>query len=77
MSRAINIDASVKDLELLCQNHAFRISTIEPLASGGSRVVLLDPRDAECVRILMKDRLIAGPITRSRAHIMRQPLARR
>ena len=45
MSRVVNLTASVAEVERLCRTHDFRISTIEPLLSGGSRVVLLDGRE--------------------------------
>lgn len=73
MSRAVSINATVPALKTLCQDHALRISTIEPLLSGGSRVVMLDPRDADRVRVLMKGKLITGTIVRSPEHLSRQP----
>jgi len=75
MSRAINTTASVAEIEKLCASHSFRISTIETLASGGSRVVLLDGRDAERVRQLLKSKILTGDVKRSAAHVSRQPPA--
>ncbi|CAD7338026.1 hypothetical protein FIM10_10900 [Sphingomonadales bacterium 56] len=73
MSRVVNLTASVAEVERLCRTHDFRISTIEPLLSGGSRVVLLDGREADQVRVLMKKQMISGDVKRSPAHVSRQP----
>lgn len=72
MSRAINTTASVTEIEKLCTTRSFRISTIEPLLSGGSRVVLLDIRDADQVRQLLAKKMITGEVKRSPAHVSRQ-----
>jgi hypothetical protein len=72
MSRAVHIDQTPTAVEDLCRKHSFRFSTVEALLSGGSRVVLLDPRDAESLRILMKHKLILGGVRRSPSHIARQ-----
>jgi hypothetical protein len=74
MSRAVNANISVGDVETLCAKHKMRISTVEPLLSGGSRVVLLDPRDADSLRGLLKTKMIDGEVKRSPAHISRQPV---
>lgn len=73
MSRVINLTSSVSDIEALCLKHSLRISTVEPLMSGGSRVVMLDPQHADEVRILLKKNLITGDVKRSPAHLSRQP----
>jgi len=75
MSRAINTTASVAEIEEICTARNFRISTIETLASGGSRVVLLDGRDADQVRLLLKNKILTGAVKRSAAHVSRQPPA--
>ncbi|SCW95432.1 hypothetical protein SAMN02927924_04712 [Sphingobium faniae] len=73
MSRAINLSVNIAEIEKLCVAHNFRISTIETLASGGSRVVLLDGRDADSLRSLLKNKIIEGAVTRSATHVSRQP----
>ncbi len=73
MSRAINSTASVAEIQALCDKHAFRVSTIEPLLSGGSRVVLLDGRDADSLRAVLKTKVIVGQVSRSPAHVSRHP----
>lgn len=72
MSRVVNVWATPDVIKETCTQHAFRISAVEALVSGGARVVMLDPRDAEAFRILMKDKLIDGVVKRSASHMARQ-----
>jgi hypothetical protein len=72
MTRVVHILETPEMIEELCRKHAFRLSTVEPLLSGGSRAVMLDPRDAEAIRVLMKGKLIPGEVKRSPSHIARQ-----
>ncbi|EQB32127.1 hypothetical protein [Sphingobium ummariense] len=76
MSRAINLDAAVADVEALCAKHNVAISVIEPLTSGGTRVVLLNPDGADRVRTLMKAKIITATVVRSPMHMARQPVPR-
>lgn len=76
MSRAINLNASLDDVTSLCTRHAIAISAIEPLTSGGTRVVLLNPDGAERIRTLMKAKIITTPVVRSPMHMARQPSPR-
>ena len=79
MSRVVHVLETPAVVEAFCQKHSFRLSTVEPLLSGGSRAVMLDPRDAEAFRVLMKNKLILGEVTRSSSHLARQlpPSSRR
>jgi len=72
MSRVVNVRATLDAIKEACTQHAFRISALEALVSGGTRVVMLDPRDADAFRILMKGKLIEGAVTRSASHMARQ-----
>lgn len=72
MSRVVNVWATPDVIKATCTQHAFRISALEALVSGGARVVMLDPRDADAFRILMKDKLIEGTVKRSPSHMARQ-----
>jgi len=65
MSRAVTIDAPMQTVTELCEKHAIGISVIEPLPSGGTRVVLNNSDDAARVRLSMKAMLIDGPVVRS------------
>lgn len=72
MSRVVNVWATPDVIKDTCAQHAFRISAVEALVSGGARVVMLDPRDADAFRILMKGKLIEGAVKRSASHMARQ-----
>lgn len=73
MSRVIHVQDTAAKIEALCEKHALRISVIEALASGGLRVVMLSPDDAETLRSLVKGRLITGAVKRSSLHVARTP----
>ncbi|RVT43396.1 hypothetical protein [Sphingobium algorifonticola] len=74
MSRAINLSAAPAAVTTLCAKHAIRISSIEPLESGGTRVVLLSMDGADSLRKRMKDQVLTGPVTRSGLYMARRPL---
>lgn len=65
MSRAVNIDATPQAVTDTCAQHNYGISSIEPLQSGGTRVVLLNGDAAAGLRRKMASQLIAGPVVRS------------
>lgn len=71
-SRALNIDAPMQVVAALCERHAIGISTIEPLQSGGTRIVLNTSEGAEGIRRRMKRKLIEGSVVRSSLHIGRR-----
>lgn len=73
MSRVIHVRETAAKIETLCQKHALRISVVEPLASGGLRVVMLSPADTETLRGLVKNQLITGEVTRSGHYVARKP----
>ena len=72
MSRVVNVWATPDVIKHTCTKHAFRISALEELVSGGARVVMTDGRDADAFRVIMKDKLIEGAVTRSPSHMARQ-----
>jgi hypothetical protein len=75
MSRAININVSPEAVKTLCDKHSIAISTLEPLQSGGVRIVLLNSDGAEELRRRMKDKILTGPVTRSGLYLARKPVA--
>jgi hypothetical protein len=79
MSRAINIQAPQDAVTDLCTKFSIRISTIEPLQSGGTRVVLLTSDGADTVRHHMRKKIIDGPVVRGGLYVSRhmQPTSRR
>lgn len=71
-TRALNIDAPMQVVAALCGRHAIGISMIEPLQSGGTRIVLNTSEGADGIRRRMKGKLIEGPVIRSGLHIGRR-----
>jgi hypothetical protein len=74
MSRAVNIDAAPEVIVALCNKLGIGISVIEPLDSGGTRVILNNMTDAEIVRRDMKAKLITGDSVRSALYVSRTRL---
>ena len=74
MSRAINLSAAPDVVTDLCAKNAIPISSIEPLESGGTRVVLLTSDGAETIRRKMKAQILLGPVVRSGLYMARKPL---
>lgn len=66
MSRAMNINAKQSDVIETCARLKTPISAIEPLLSGGTRVVMMNGDDAEIVRKAFKSKLLDGAVTRTR-----------
>jgi hypothetical protein len=64
MSRAINVAASEADVLALCRKHKSTISAIEPLASGGTRVVFKSIEATETMRRAFGKTVIAGDVKR-------------
>ena len=77
MSRAVNVNAKTVEVETLCDRHAIRISTMEELLSGGTRVVLVNADGAAALRKHMKTKLIEGQVKRSPFHVARHPAPER
>lgn len=74
VSRAINLDATVQAVASFCTKNGIGVSTIEPLDSGGTRVVLLTTDGAGEVRRGMKRHILEGPTVRSGLYLARHPL---
>lgn len=64
MSRAININASVDDVTDMCAKHGATISVIEPLQSGGTRIVLLNAHDAAVINRVYGTKVLKGAVVR-------------
>lgn len=63
-SRAINVSIDLAAVEALCAKHQTRISAIERLPAGGTRVVLMNGDDAETMRRVFKSNILTGTVTR-------------
>ncbi len=72
MSRAININATHDAVVAMCGKHAVTISVIEPLHSGGTRVVLHNGHDAAVIAKAFGSKLLTGPVTRTPTRLATQ-----
>jgi hypothetical protein len=57
-TRAVNVSAAAEDVHQLCTKKGLEVSAIEPLADGGTRVVLKTMDGAETVRHAFKAKLL-------------------
>jgi hypothetical protein len=64
MSRAINVDATPAHVADMCAKHAATISVIEPLQSGGTRVVLLNTHDTAVITRAYGNKVLTGVVKR-------------
>lgn len=64
MSRALNLDATLAHVTDMCAKHAAAISVIEPLQSGGTRVVLLNAHDAAVISRAYGAKVLTGAVER-------------
>jgi hypothetical protein len=74
MSRAINVEATVEAIDKLCASLGIAISSIEPLDSGGTRVVLKTIEGATKLRVRAKIKVIKGAVVRSGLYQARTPI---
>lgn len=65
MSRAINVDASEAEVQTACRKHSVTISAIESLASGGTRVVLMNADATATMKHAFRRRLLTGDVRRT------------
>lgn len=72
MSRALNIDASVAHVTDMCARHNALISIVEPLKSGGTRLVLRTAHDTAVITKAYGAKVMSGVVerfpTRLRTH---------
>lgn len=71
MSRAINLNATEDAVRTACTSLSVQISAIEPLLSGGTRVVLATSVGAEALRTKMKTKILQGRVERSPFYMAR------
>ncbi|RYE01231.1 MAG: hypothetical protein EOP61_11830 [Sphingomonadales bacterium] len=64
MSRALNLDATPAHVTDMCAKHDATVSVIEPLASGGTRVVLLNAHDAAVIARAFGKKVLTGVVER-------------
>ncbi len=64
ITRAMNLALSEDEVLTQCKKKAFRISSIEPLMSGGTHLVCITIEDADDARRFFAKALIEGPVRR-------------
>ena len=70
MSRAINVSAAEADVRDMCAKHKASITAIEPLRSGGTRVVLKNTVDALVIAKAYGSKVIRGAVVRMPSRLM-------
>ena len=65
MSRTIHLSMSEGEVVEHCRKHVVGISSIEPLVSGGVRLVTMSVDGAAIIRSKLKNRVIAGEVIRT------------
>ena len=65
MSRAINVNATKTEVQALCLKHKAPISAIETLASGGTRVVLMNGDAAAIMVRAFGRKVLSGNVERT------------
>ena len=66
MSRAMNLSLSETKVREHCRTNAVEVSALETLPGGGVRLVCASSHGAELLRGLLKKKLIAGEVQRTR-----------
>ena len=66
MSRAMNLTLPEAEVKRICLSQSVSISAIEPLQSGGTRLVCTTPAGAEEMRLCFRSHIIDGAVTRHR-----------
>lgn len=65
MSRAINVRATEAEVTASCKRQGAVISAIEPLPSGGTRVVLTNIDAADKMRQVFGKKVLTGAVSRT------------
>ncbi len=65
MSRAINVNATEAEVLKTCASNGVTISAIEALASGGTRVVLMNPTATQVMRNAFGRKVLTGDVRRT------------
>ncbi|TNE42402.1 MAG: hypothetical protein EP321_01320 [Sphingomonadales bacterium] len=75
MTRAVNMNMDMDAAISLCGRLDIHISAIEPLDSGGTRVVLKSSEGAAKLSRSAKAHVIEGPVVRSRLYQARPSIS--
>ena len=66
MSRVVHLNLDEGVVVIRCMSENVGVSAIEPLSSGGVRLVCMSSEGAARMRQKLKTYVIAGPVTRAR-----------
>ncbi|WP_422061662.1 hypothetical protein [Sphingopyxis sp.] len=66
MSRAINLTLPESEVTAICRAAGISVSAIEPLKSGGTRVVCTTGEGADEIRLRLAGNIIDGVVDRYR-----------
>ena len=65
MSRAFCVTLHIDDVMAICARNKAVISTVEPLHTGGTRVVLINSHDAAVMGRVFAGKMMTGDIART------------
>jgi hypothetical protein len=65
MSRALCLKATQNEVIAMCGKHKAGYSVVEPLHSGGTRVVLLNSHDAAVISRAFAGKILTGDVVRT------------
>lgn len=65
MSRAFCVTLHIDDVMAACAKNQATISTVEPLHSGGTRVVLINAHDAAVMGRVFAGKMVTGEVVRT------------
>ena len=65
MSRAFCVTLHIDEVMTACARNKATISTVEPLHTGGTRVVLINSHDAAVMGRVFAGKLITGTVVRT------------
>lgn len=65
MSRAFCVTMPMDDVIAACARNQATISTVEPLASGGTRIVLINSHDAAVMGRVFAGKILTGTVIRT------------
>ena len=71
MSRVVVVEAAPDAVSSLCETLGIAISVIEPLPSGGTRLILNNSADAEKIRQDKRTKLVVGSSVRPPLYVSR------
>jgi hypothetical protein len=69
MSRAFCVSLSMDNVLAMCAKHQATISAVEPLHSGGTRVVLINSDDAAVMGRAFAGKILTGTVVRTPSRV--------